>query len=328
MADQPNIEVVENPNAGQGTDGRDLAQWFKNRLKKKVPKAKYTNVLDERECRTLESRLRRNGADVIVFKGGDGTLQQWLTRTLPVIVKGGHTLPQIIIVPCGTQNVAAGDLGALGPDMKRTLEGIIQKMSDGVHLDVHHRHVLEIDGQYCLLFGGLLISNLLSRYYEGRKPGQLLGAQRAVRVAADILVEETRALVRPRTRDPVFEPVPIEVRLRGYDGTTRVERIDDASGLVASTLTQMGLGLQPTYRALERHDAFHLIVARGSFWSIVRSMQDFRKGRGSPCYAIDEVVTEAEITLDRTRDYTIDGEMRDGKVISIKLGPRLAFVRS
>lgn len=328
VADQPSVEVVDNPNAGQGTDGRDLARWFRDFLKKKVPRARYTNVLDERECRALEGRLRRDGADVIVAKGGDGTLQQWLTRTLPILIAAGHKLPLIIIVKCGTMNVAAGDLGAVGPDVKRTLQGIIEKMSAGVELDVVHRHVLEIDGEYCLIFGALMISSLLGRYYENREPGRPLGVRRAARVAAGVLLEETRALVFARRREPAIEPIPIEVCLRRPDGTRISEHIADASGLVVSTLTQIGIGLQPTYRSLERHDAFHLIATRGSFWKFVRNMPDFRSGRASSSYAVDEIATEAEITLDRERDYTLDGEWRNGRVIRIRLGPRLAFVRS
>lgn len=330
MAEQPIVEVVENPLAGDGTDGPQTASWFKRLIKDKMPKVKYTNALDERECRGLEGRLRQRSADVIVFKGGDGTLQQWLTRLLPQLIAGKHKLPLIFIVKCGTQNVAAAELGVVGPDPKRTMTAIVEKLALGLDPDVSYRHVLRVNEAYGFIYGTGVVTNLLARYYQDRKPGQALGVRRSVQVAAGVFAEEIRALALRRAGPPIDQPFPAAVGIIGRDGSV-IERKGDYTGMIVSTLTQIGLHLQPTYRALEHHDTFHIVASQAPFWKMARGVPHIFLGVPSPIYAIDEVAREVRIRFcGSPPKRTLDAEWPDGPSDEdvITLGPRLGFVRS
>lgn len=324
--------AMDSPLSGQGTSGPGLAARIFGRLRERLPYVPVFDAMKDGALEQFKETVLRHELDYVMLSGGDGSIHLWLTDILPDLVARGKAIPMIVIVPRGTMNNVARELGVVGPDPERTLRGIIDKIAAGADLDVHHRHVLRVNDLYGFVYGAGIVARLLERYYEDRRPGERLGIRRAAQVARVVLREEALAPLLARRRPSVAEPCLAGIRLRDGEKVLNVPECP-YTGLLAGTITYIGMGMKPTYRAIERHNAFHLIGVREPFWRIAKSLPEVLLGLPMKGDVLDEVASEAVIEFDGDPPgRMIDGEVYPADVLSlrdvIRLGPRLRFVRS
>ena len=325
--------ILDSPASGQGTDGPKLARWFTDRLRAKFPHVPVFDAYKKGELEWFTRMVVDYELELAIFMGGDGSVHIWLSKILPELIAKGKPIPQILIVPRGTLNNIARDVGVRGPDPHRTLQGIVDKLSQNAELNVCRRHVLQINDQFGFIYGTGAVANFLDRYYEGRKEGERLGVRRAFQVTVGVLKEEALAkLTRRRKRKAFAAPFRATVRLRNGE-EVQLHNDNEFIAFMVSTLTNVGMGCKPTYRALEKYERFHAIGVRDNFWRLVGNMPELFLGLPMKGNTLDEVVSEISIDYgDNPPTRIIDGEMYSPEDMPrtdvIRLGPRLEFIRS
>lgn len=196
------------------------------------------------EARALMPALRTEAPEVVVINGGDGTiaatlglmLEQWRAEDLPLIM----------LLPGGTANMTAGDIGlASGP--RRALDRLCDWLDAGAPLvgaDIRSRHIMRVEGgtdgtvRHGMFLGTGAIMQA-TRFAHDNVHSRGLGGELSLGL---ILIRALWGLIR---QDPRFyQPTHVGLALHGANGpVTR-----DAAPmliLVASTLDRLFLGMRP-----------------------------------------------------------------------------------
>lgn len=241
--------------------------------------------------------FRDEGTDLLVIAGGDGTVQAVLDRLLADIL--GPPLPRLMIIPGGTTNMTAIDLGVRGgpvANMKR-LALLLRRQRTGASV---MRHVLRIDrpGQPALhgmFFGAGAIAGA-ARYFH------LKIRRSGVTGEFASLIVILRFLAGFLAGGRNLPPAPIRLNAAGEI------READCLLLFASTLDRLLLGMRPYWGTGD--DPVHATYIRTSprrFW---RSLPALVSGHGAGLKAADGYYSRNfnsfEIYL--AGEYMVDGE--------------------
>lgn len=135
------VSLVHNP-----ASGRNRRQPFDaGRLATAVPGLAVHLVGPDLGGTVLARRVLQEAPDLLLVSGGDGTLQQLLTAMLAVS-SDGVPWPAIGVLPHGTANMAAGDLGLVRRPLRpEELAGLLNRLGrDEVSLRSVERHLLAI----------------------------------------------------------------------------------------------------------------------------------------------------------------------------------------
>jgi len=147
--------IVANPIAGRGR-GRDVGHAVARKLTRRgvVAALFFTRARGDARARVAAA----TDVDVVVAVGGDGTLRE----VLEALPDGG---PAVAVVPAGTGNVLARDLG-LPADAARAAEVILGGRSVGLD-------TARVDGRLCFLaasvgFDAMAVHELERRHNSER----------------------------------------------------------------------------------------------------------------------------------------------------------------
>ena len=307
----PMIGVVTNPRARE--NATDLARI--ERLRR---------ILDNegvfREARTLDEiadiarEFRRSGIDILAIDGGDGTLHHTLSAFIPIY--NGEDLPPIALLRGGTMNTIANSLGIKGLS-EAILQRIISTVRGQVVLGVVRANILKVNDRYGFIFGLGFPVSLLNTYYRGKGRGR----GKTIRVLTKILIS---TLEKEGADSIFFNPFEADIWLDGEKLP-----IGRYTGILGSTVKEVGLGFKPTRRVREREGLFQILcMDMGPKRMAMNALKVLLGMELGDEKLIDRMVTRSVIKLERAADMQIDGEIfKSPKEIQLHVGPAIRFIR-
>jgi len=161
------IAVFSNPHSGKNTPRAGIGRVIAEVLT--TPDWSYpTSTLGE--LRQAARSIHAKNPDIVTLAGGDGTLHVDLTRILREYEKTpGKPLPLFLIVPTGTMNTVAKNIGLSFRSPEEAVafaRRIADKNERQLPFDVVHLHALKVNDEYGFLYGSALPVNLLKWYYD------------------------------------------------------------------------------------------------------------------------------------------------------------------
>ena len=290
--------IISNPLSGRNKKDFPAIQQFVARYSTITHYEAQTPT----EIQKTISLLAQQNITVLVINGGDGTVQAALTTLFhhhPFA-----TLPLLAILPSGTSNLIAGDVGLKG---NRT--GSLQKLFEWVEgkgqvPTIHQRHVFAVQRVpdehpiYGMFFGAGAI-------YQGAQVGwrtkQSVG--RLGEVGATLIIGRFLCSLIS-SRNSQISPIRMTVRLDDQTSITA-----EFLTVLTTTLDRLFLGLRP-YWGTEAHP-LHYTAVKSKPSHLLRTLPTLLFGKphqlGTPEHGyVSHNVEKVELHLQD--GFTIDGE--------------------
>ena len=267
----------------------------------------------------LDTALRRfhdSDVDVLVVAGGDGTAYHVLSRA--VALWSSKDLPAVLPLCGGTINNLARTLGTRRARPETLLATVVANRRAGRSHDVLTRNLLVVNGsQYGYIAGAGLISGFLKLYYAGKHPGEVRALWLLARLGASYFLG-TRAI------DEVVAKLDAEIRCDG-----RVLPLASYTLILASTITDIGLGVRPFYASDDPDGAFHVLAGNSTPGELLTRLWRFFRSRPADLASLCDCTTRSlEIEFARPQPVTINGEvLAPMKSVRIETGPQVRFIR-
>lgn len=248
--------------------------------------------------------LLQEGPDLLAIAGGDGTVQAALTHMLAV--HAPSALPPLCIIPAGTTNMTALDLGVDG-GLKRCLQTLQQHMSEPHADGIVRRRVLRVqrpgcDDLYGLFFGAGAIASGVRYFHENISrigmTGELAGGLVLLWLLGGLLLGRAERALQPAT-----------LTVSGTEGNN-----GEGSYIIvlASTLDRLLLGMRPYWGGEAAPIRVTLVCNRPQrFW---RSLPSLLRGRGDRLEGLDgyDSFNTGVLELHMDNEFIIDGELFGG----------------
>ncbi|MGV6473713.1 diacylglycerol/lipid kinase family protein [Azotobacter vinelandii] len=305
------IGILLNPDSGRVR--RRLPAL--RRIAAALPAALLQEVSGPREIEQALRLWQAGAQDLVVILGGDGTLQATLTALLR---EPAGDLPALLVVPAGTTNMSAGDLGArLRPEAAlHALHAWLQ--GTGPAPRTVERAVLRIDGetgrdsQFGMFFGAGAILGGVRYFHRHIRPTGVRGALGPALAFARMLL----SLLGNR-------PHPLLPAMRARLSTASGDWHDDWLLVLASTLDRLLVGCRPYWG--EDRAPVHFTALAHRPRRLLRVLPALLCGRGA------KVAREHDGYLSRNldalelsgpEDFLLDGELFEARE-SIRLSSTL-----
>lgn len=266
--------------------------------------------------------LAQRGVQVLGINGGDGTVQATLTALLqqpyfPV-------LPLLAILPSGTTNMTAGDVGLRGSPQGALAKLLAWSRQPQKPVHLIQRHVLQVQTSDACRFGMFFGAGAIIRGIELCHQQLYTWGLRNEWAPGLATLRILAAIAR---RDPAYiAPVPMDVSL---DQQT-LGPSQDYLAVLVSSLERLFLGLRPYwghesgalfYTAIRAHPKRAMYALPPLFWGRPNRFGTPENGYHS------HNLNYVQLKLDSR--FTLDGELYsspDGRV-QISPGERLSFIR-
>lgn len=314
------MSLVHNPQSGRNR--RDPLD--PERLARDVPTLDLHLLGPDTDTAALACRLLDRHPDLLVVSGGDGTLQRLLTALLQAA--DGAPLPAVAILPRGTANMIAADLGLVRrPPRATTVARLLRDLDEGRRATIMEKRAV-----------------VAIQTGDARPEAGFFFATGAVCDAIDFWAErfQRRGLVGGVSQLLTFLALlagiatkgPEAAGLRPFTGKLESDGHPPLAGsflfAFATTLDRLLLGATPFWNgdgaalrvtAVER-DAPHLLAHA---WRVVRG----KMRKPPPRY---HSFGAGRVRLRGAERFVVDGEFRvvaPGAEIVVAAGRRLRFVR-
>lgn len=268
---QTSVIVISNPSGG---NNRKWQARTEARLAR-YPQVQHYVTRSAQEAEAVVPRLARDHVDVVAINGGDGTVAAVLGMMLRHWRAG--CLPLIIVLPGGTANMTAGDIG-IASTPRRALHLFCRWLDRGAPLagDIRARHIMRVDGaadgqtRHGMFLGTGAIMQA-TRFGHSQVHSRGLGGEFSLGM---ILIRAVWGLIR---QDPEFYQ-PTHVRLHLEKATGAPVTRDEAPMLilVASTLERLFLGIRPFWAP--RDATIALTAIRGGARHFARAFPSVLRG--------------------------------------------------
>lgn len=295
----PRVGLLCNPHSGRNQ--RKLALVRAEAAA--IPHALYRETDAPRDIVQAIDDFAAAGVELLAVIGGDGTLMAVLTHLLHACPFA--TLPLLTIIPGGTTNTAAKDLGTRGWPQKvlRRLGERLSGPSSGSAL--RQRPILKIEHAdmepvYGMVFGAGAVAAAIDFSHRRVKRLGITGE----RESSIAFVRFVGAALLGQSDGPLG-PTRIAIRADGEAGTA-----DDYLLLLASTLERQVLGMRPYWSA--EPAPLHFTAIRHRPRSLWRALPSVLRGRPGPLLTpergyLSRNLETVELTLDGP--YVVDGEI-------------------
>jgi hypothetical protein len=160
------IAVFSNPHSGKNTPRAGIGRMIAEIMT--TPDWTYaTSTLGE--LKQAARSIHAKNPDIVILAGGDGTVHLDLTKILREWAKTPNMpLPHFLLVPGGTMNTVAANLGLSCSNPAEAVEfarRIAYKIEHQLPFDTVHVNPLKVNDDYGFLYGAGLPVNLLNQYY-------------------------------------------------------------------------------------------------------------------------------------------------------------------
>lgn len=231
------IGVISNPRSRQNTRGMAAIRSFLET----IPGVAHRELLARSETGPALRRLAEEGVDLVVVNGGDGTVHSVVTEML----NGAWSspLPRIAVLPAGTTNLIAADVGFDGSPvdaLRRLLDACRDEsrvMTEHERPVVSMRHAADGPPMHGMFFG-------TAAFYRGTMLGRAevhpLGVEKSAAAALALFWFLLRAFFSRTGSNPLYRGESMEVRIDG-----KVMPEPEQFVLLGTTLRRLILGLRP-----------------------------------------------------------------------------------
>lgn len=293
------------------------------------------------EVASAVAQLVAERADVLCSCGGDGTLLSTVTALVRATPPGAP-LPGILLLPGGTMNTVAKNLGLGGPP-EAILQALLTRSASPSRglaavpafpqellrlrtfdetpllrsdepLELEESPV-PVTERYGFLFTAAMGARFLLAY--ARRPGPGPAAWLALRTVLSSLVPGGGAFARW-----LFQPTAARVSVDGELLSTDRHRV-----LLAATVPDVGLGMRVPWRAGCAPRRFNLIASSLPLWR--NALQLPRLLRGEPLQGQpheDRLARAARLDFVQQEPLSLDGELFSARAAELSLGPTLTLL--
>jgi diacylglycerol kinase family enzyme len=307
------IAVVVNALAGAGEDSAHRrVETFERTLggRSFVRLTKSAAELDE-----FATEARRRDASLVAVCGGDGSVQAALSAF--VRVYGTAPLPSFLPLRGGSMNTVARSVGWRRGDPAHVLAQVLARRRAHATWPATRRILLQVNEKdYGFMVGAGAVVEFLRLYYAGKGRG----AGAVVRCLGRVV---SSALAGTALSSNLFNARDGEIVCDG-------ERLPQSrfNLIYASTITEIGLGFKPTYRATEQPGCFQLLAGSPRVRTFARCLPRLR--RGLPLALpewYDGLVRRVVVEFAEPSHYMIDGEVLGPAArLRIGVGPLVSLV--
>lgn len=286
-----------------------------------VPDALLQEVSGPAEIAQALRHWQAGPQDLVVVIGGDGTLQATLTALLQE--QAGDSLPEVLVVPGGTTNMTASDLGArLKPEAAlRALCAWLQ--GAGPAPKTVERAVLRVDGgtslkpQYGMFFGAGAILDGVRYFHRRIRPTGVRGALGPALAFGRLLL----SLLSNRSH-PLLPAMPARL------STADADWQNDWLLVLASTLDRLLVGCRPYWG--KEQAPVHFTAVRHRPRRLFRVLPALLCGRGATVACEHDGYLSRNLdtlSLNGPRDFLLDGELfLAGEPLRLSSTPPLRFL--
>jgi diacylglycerol kinase (ATP) len=304
------IALIVNPNCKSNRkDPRRVA-----RLRRQLgDQGLFFETRNDDAVREAAAACRRAGAGVVGINGGDGSLHLTLTRIIQAY--DGAPLPRIAFLRGGTQNTVANSCEVRGTP-EQVLDYLLAASRRNAPVVEIERDIIRVGDEYGFIFGNGFVHQFLSEYYARGEPSQwnafmtLFVGCCSVAVNGDIAQRMFRRFRGRVTVDGTEWPAP------------------DYTGIVGSTIEQVGLGFRPFVRCEERPRSFHLLGITAGALGFALELPRIRLGLPlNGAKILDAVCERVVFESEEPLLYMVDGDTHEaGHRLDLGVGPRLRLV--
>lgn len=269
---------------------------------------------DRAELDQVLGRFAREGLELLIVDGGDGTVREVLTRA-PAHFRTG--LPTLAVLPSGKTNALAFDLGA---PRHWSLEAALESARAGRHAFRRPMEVIRAGAEAPLVRGFIFGASAFVKGVDLAQRAHKLGAFEGLAVGLTMGAAAVQTFFGgPRSGWRSGEPM----RLRLGDAPPIK---GDFFVLFASTLHRLPLGVRPFGHATE--DALRVLAVEAPPKRLHAAVAPMLAGR-TPAWLessgyLRREVEQVEAALES--DFVLDGETFAGGELTIRAAPPLAFV--
>jgi diacylglycerol kinase family enzyme len=289
------IGILVNPLSGRIRKRKDAIK----RELETIPHAVYREVANTSEINASVDAFLEADIDLLAIVGGDGTVQAVLNCLFAI--KSAAGLPVLTIVPGGTTNMTALDLGVQGKP-EQVLRKLSESLTEPALQALVRRHVLCVEQGAEKVHGMFFGVGLIARaviFSQGKI--KQLGVTGEI-YSGIIMVGYLAGALMGR-RHGAWAPVQMSVIKKN----TEVQRGTYAF-LFASTLDRLLFGMRPYWG--KEQEPLHVTFIRQQRKDPLRSIIQLLSGRGHDLKERDgyhSCNTEMlELLIDD--DYIVDGE--------------------
>ncbi|MEI4233349.1 diacylglycerol/lipid kinase family protein [Roseovarius sp. D22-M7] len=266
------VTVISNPASG---NNRKWQARFAARLAG-YPHVRHHVTSTLAEAEALAPQLAAEGWDVVVINGGDGTIAAALGMILAHWPEAD--LPLIVVLPGGTANMTAGDIG-ISASHDRAVRRFFRWLDRGAPKDgeIRTRHLMRVEGagdgrtRHGMFLGTGAVMQA-TQYAHSDVHSRGLGGEISLGL---ILIRAIWGLIR---QDPRFyQPTQVRMTLTPATGAPVMRDTAPMLILVASTLQRLSLGVRPFWAP--RDAAIGLTTIRGGAARFPRAILSLLRGR-------------------------------------------------
>ncbi len=315
------VGILSNPLSGRNKKHSSSI----TRLLKHYPHISQYETPTAKDIQNAVSELAQKHIEVLVINGGDGTVQAVLTTLLHD--RPFDTLPLLAILPSGTSNMNAGDVGLKGNRAKALEKLLSWAQGDGSQPKVIQRHILRVqripneNPIYGMCFGAGAI-------YQGAQVGWKTkeSVGRLGEIGASLIMAKYFLSILSSQKNQIK---PIQVGIRADNQSSPDS---EYLTILVTTLERLFLGLRP-YWGTEA-GPLHYTAVKTKPHKLMRTLPSLLFGNphplGTPEHGYFSQNLE-NIELSLQDGFTVDGEdyQPDLKVgpVSISDGGQVSFIR-
>jgi len=256
--------------------------------------------------------FKRYDVDMIAISGGDGTIH----RTIEGLLReyGGDTLPPLLLLPSGTQNMIPRSFGIRNNSIATMLLALT-RYKHNIPMRIIRRNLLRVNEHTCFFFGiGTPTRYLRAHYARGTShwhAATLLG----------IYIWE--GLHNGVKAQRLLEPMKMHV---SYDGAPDIEL--KPNSVFCSFTEEIALHFKLFPRAGWQRDRFEMLNTQSNIPATIFAMPFLWWGTCKQFPQMDRrMLSTMRIVLDTPEPFTLDGDLYNPVTeFNISAGPELSFV--
>lgn len=292
------VGILLNPHSGRNKQHLSALRM----LSTSIPGALLQEVSTPQEMEDALRRWQLTPLDLLVIMGGDGTLQATLTTLL---LDQASSLPRLVVVPGGTTNMSAADIGARLKPVPALQALNAWLHGSGKAPKTMQRAVLRVDAgtspgpQFGMFFGvGAVVSGV--RYFHQQiRPTGVRGSLGPALALGRLLF----SLLRNK-------PHPLLPAMPAHISAEHAKWQYDWLLVLASTLDRLLVGSRPYWGSEKGPVHFTAVINRPQ--RLFRVLPSLLAGRGaSVAREQDGYISHNlnSLTLTDVTDFILDGEL-------------------
>ncbi len=301
------IGIIINPNSKRIRKVKALVDFYK-KIGRNSAIVRVTQNLDEITKAAID--FKKEGITCLAISGGDGSIHNVLSRFIPLYKQD---IPKVLILKDGSMNLISKSFGLKGKG-RDILKRLIAAIDSSEEPAVIYRNTIKVNNMYCFIFGAGLTANFINEFNKNQIKSRTAAAKLLVRLMIGAASKKGSG---------IFGMQPFRVIADGKELNLR-----EYFAVFAATVHNLAISFNPTPRAYEREDTFHLIATGLRPWEVLIRLNKIRRGQPiKHARHFDNIASKVKITYPGEFLYQMDGDVyKANNELLIEAGPRIGFL--